>query len=82
VNQTVSDCISCLLAGIFICFFVLLPAGNGSGENHPVRPSACFDRYCTFRFLKDFPGALSPASDYIVQKVDFIFTFLLLNIFM
>ena len=58
--------ISCLSTGVFVFDFFL--RAMSFEEINWIHPSARFDRYCTFRFVKDFTRALSRCSDYIVQK--------------
>ena len=59
--------ISCLSTGVFI--FLIFSCAQWSFEKiNWIHPSARFDRYCTFRFVRNFTRALSRGSDYIVQK--------------
>ena len=58
--------ISCLSTGVFVFDFFL--RAMSFEEINWIHPSARFDRYCTFRFVRNFTRALSRCSDYIVQK--------------
>ena len=63
--------ISCLSTGVFI--FLIFSCAQWSFEKiNWIHPSARFDRYCTFGFVRNFTRALSRCSDYIVQKQNFI----------